>query len=160
MTSLTDNLYDGNDRKAILSLMEDKSCQHLISEAMGKKILESDQIILEDPLAQLLCMVSLAPFADSEEECVLVAAVIYWGRNQPDVFPMISEHSGQELADRCLISLSFYKGAMMRKFDRHGAPAPDFYRRIGIGTYKNIGRDDISAHFKQWESFIPEMLVG
>jgi len=113
----------------------------------------------EVPMNQIVFMTSLSTFADSEDECFDVAHIIYWGIRRVDILPLISEQSEEELANRCLISLGMFKRVLIRKHERHAAPSPEFYRRVGIKSFHQIGKENISNHFYKWELFLSEMFV-
>ena len=83
MTPLVDKLFSKSDADAIRKLWQDNSSRLLLMQEVGKKIADSDQIINELPLTQLTFMVSLSPFAESDEERNNVATIIYWGVNAP-----------------------------------------------------------------------------
>ena len=74
--------------------------------------------------------------------------------NTTDIFPLITEHKGKELAYRCLISLGFFNSALESRCKRRGSPSPSFYREIGIKTFNELKMVEISKHFLNWESFI------
>jgi len=156
MGALIEKLFTQSQSEAIKKLWEDKSSRLLIQKEVGKRLLNKDEIILDLPLHQIIFLTSLSSFADSERECWDVAEVVYWGINHDDIFPMVSQHYGKDLAYRCLISLSFFKSYMGEKCNRHGAPSPEFYRGVGVQSFHSIGEDDISEHFYKWECFLSE----
>lgn len=148
-----------SEKKAILSLLEDSGSYPHLLKAMGKRLLENEDIILEDSIGQLMIITSIAPFAESQEECVNVAQTVNWGLNRTDILPLVSKHNGKDLANRCLISLAFFYRAMEERTKRYGCPNPEFYREIGTRTYYQIGMEDLGYHFQKWECFLQEFLV-
>lgn len=159
MAALIDRLFVKSQADAIRTLWEDTSSRSLIKKEIAKTLLDNDQIINEFPLTQLMFIMSLSPFADSENECNNVAEIIYWGIHRIDIIPMVTEHNGKELAYRCLISLGFFKPILVRRWKRQGAPSPDFYRQVGIESFKRIGMVDIGNHFGKWEGYIGEFFI-
>jgi len=159
MEAFIDKLFPGSQANAIRALWYDFSSRCLLEKTIGKKIMEYDGILIDLPLTQLMFISSMSPFASNADECHDVAEILYWGIHNSDVLPLITEHNGEELANRCLISLSLFKRALITKCERHGAPSPDYYRNVGIRAFIGIGREDIGNHFKLWEHFIGEMLV-
>jgi len=159
MTALIDKLFVKSQTDAIRKLWEDTSSRTLIQQEIGKKLIDHEEIIAELPLTQIMFIVSLSPFADSEDECNNVAEIIYWGFQQPNIIPMITEHKGKELAYRCLVSLGFFKHHLIRRTERRGAPSITFYRQIGINCFNQLGRKDIGNHFAKWENFIGEFFA-
>lgn len=159
MAAFIDKLFIKSQADAIRTLWEDTSSRSLIQQEIGKKLLDHDKIIGELPLTQVMFIVSLSPFADSEKECNEIAEMVYWGIHRKDIVPMITEHNGKELAYRCLISLGFFKEYLTKRWERFGAPSPSYYRQVGIKSFKEIGRDDIGNHFGKWEGFMSEFFV-
>jgi hypothetical protein len=164
MGALIDRLFSQAESDAIRSLWADESSRRLIQQEVGKRLLESEDIIDELPLTQLMFIASLSPFASSEDECHKVASIIYWGIGRTDILPyyiddVYANRQDALYANRCLISLSFFKSALIRRWKRHGAPSIDFYRNTGIDAYHRVEMDDIGDHFRQWENFWSEMFT-
>ena len=159
MAALIDSLFSKNQADAIRKLWEDQNSRLLLEQEIGKKLISDETVLDKLPFTQLMLITSLSPFSNSEEESCIVASIIYWGIKERDILPMIAEHHGKELAYRCLISLGMFKRALTIRWKRHAAPAPVFYREVGIRSFSQIGMEDISCHFKQWESFINEFFV-
>ena len=159
MSSLIDKLFSESQADAIRQLWEDRNSRLFIEREIGKEIIDSDGLIEELPLTQLMFIASMSPFASSSNECHKVAEIVYWGIKTTDVLPLITEHQGKALAYRCLISLGIFKQALIHRCNRHGAPSPDFYRNIGKSSFNQIGMKNISEHFVQWESFLSEMFI-
>lgn len=131
-----------------------------VRRAIGCKVMFSEEIISDRAFDQLKMLTATAAFAESDQECVDVARMIHWIFRQPDVLPMISQHSGFDLLSRCLISISLFRKALERRLQRRGAPSPSFYREIGIITAKQEGMTLVAQHFDNWSGFIGETLGG
>jgi len=160
MTPLIDNLFSKSQADAIRTLWEDNNSRFLLEREIGKQLFDNEELLEQLPLAQLIFLMSLATFADSSEECYDVAEVVHWGLKKTDIVPMVTEHHGKDLAYRCLISLGFFKQAMIARTNRRGAPSVNFYRHHGISAFHHIGKDHIGRHFIQWECYINEMFVA
>ena len=161
MIPLIQKLFNESDIKHIESLISDNSDIISIHKEIGIRLIGSDAIIPELPFDQLLVILSVSPFANNSEECHDVANIITWGIHEKDILPSVVDqhHKPKELAYRCLISLSFFKSTLIHKHDRYGAPSPEFYRGIGINSFKQVGMDVISQHFLQWENFINDVFI-
>ena len=136
-----------NEEAALIKLLLDEDTRLKILKSMGNRLLKNSNIFLEDCLGQLTLITSIAPFAESQEECIDIAQTIKWGLKQKNILPLISEHKGKDLANRCLISLSFFYKAIKARTNHHGYPNHNFYRKIGIQTYLDIGEYNLSNHF-------------
>lgn len=159
MVALIDKIFRPSQAEAIRKLWEDKDSKALLKREIAKQLLKDESVLVDLPLSQIMFLMSLSSFASSENECYDVAGVIYWGISQDDIFPLITEHTGKELAYRCLISLSLFKSCMEEKTKRRGAPDIKYYRLVGINSFNVLGKTDIGSHFCQWESFIGEMFI-
>jgi len=159
MSPLIDKLFSKSQSDAIRILWEDTNSRLLLEKQIGQKLLENRDIINDLPLTQLMLVSALSPFAESSNECYRAAEILYWGIHRTDILPLVTEHQGKDLAYRCLISLGMFKMAMYKRYQYHGAPSPNFYRRVGEESFKRIGMNDIGKHFYQWESFIGEMFA-
>ena len=159
MPSLIEKLFTKSQAEAIQQLWEDKKSRLLLEQEIGKKLLDTDRVIEDLPLTQLMLITSLSSFASSPNECNDIAEIIYWGMHKSDVMPLITEHKDKELAYRCLISLGFFREVLARKCDRYGAPSPEFYRKVGARSFELIGQKEIGKHFYRWECFIGEIFI-
>jgi hypothetical protein len=157
MDELINRIFSGSQAKAIKELKEDSDCQRVLNEQIAKEFNKNDDILVENPVSQLTLIISESPFATSDNECVEVTKIVVWGLDKLDILPSIIEHEGQELAYRCLLSLSLFKEKMEKKWRFHGAPNPDFYREAGITSFHRIGSYEISEHFYQWEHFMRDL---
>lgn len=159
MIGLVNSLFSSTQIESIIKLWQDKNSRLLIEKEIGKHLLESDEILTESSFDQILVITSLSPFASSDDERQSVAHIIYWGIKRGDMLPLCTEHQGKELAYRCLISLGFFKRALIERHKRHGAPSPDFYREVGIEAFNRARMVEIGNHFYKWESFINDIFV-
>jgi len=81
MSALIDKLFTKSQADAIRQLWEDKSSRLFIEQEIGKEILNSPDVIKELPLAQLMFIASMSPFASSSDECYTIAEIVYYSRN-------------------------------------------------------------------------------
>lgn len=161
--SLITELYTPSECTVIreLCLEEDVKIKNLIKEAIGNKIILSQETILTSKPIDILFLICLnAKFATSEDECHRVAMTLYQYYNKPhNIIPLISEDIGLVLANKVLVSLSFYAEALNKRWKYHGAPSPDFYRTVSVTIFNRNGQKDIAEHHKKWESFLGELFV-
>ena len=113
-------------------------------------------VSLLSPLDQLMIIFSNADFASSDQERVDVAGIFREYAFMTDPLPLISQHSGRDLACRCLISLGLFGKMMESHYKYHAAPKPEFYREVGITEFNCINRRDLSQNFVNWENFFGE----
>lgn len=59
-----------------------------------------------------------------------------------------------EMADDCLVGLSFFRKRIERMHQRTAAPSTDYYFKAGSLAFQRLGFDEISQDFQGWVSFI------
>ena len=154
---LSGELFGEKDAEAMGRMWrDDPSLRHQIARQVGRKLMKSSEVL---PLGneQFLALISLASFADSDDECIYVYGVLKHNLTNKYPFPLITEHKGYDLASRCLVSLGFFYRNMEKRTRYYGTPEPEFYREVGQDTFKKLGRRDVSEHFTSWEGFFQEV---
>lgn len=159
--SLIEELYDSKSVQAIRSLYtDDPTIKEQLYQAFASKILEKSDTFLNSKPLDILCIIcSIAKFASSHEECHKVAIIVHKGMQLENPLPYVIEDRGFLLAEKTLVSLSFFKAAMERRNKYSGAPSADYYRKVSKMVFERNGHLDIAEHHEQWESFLSEMFV-
>lgn len=157
--SLIEELYSSKAVDLIRNLYEeDPSAKESFYQAFGNKIIESrDKILLSKPLDILLFICSTAKFC-SVDESQAVALIIYKRMQERDPLPYILDDRGLVLAEKCLVALSFFQPALMRRWKR-GGPHPSFYRNCSKKAFELEGLEEIAYHHEQWENFLGEFFI-
>ncbi len=156
--NLIEDLYSGKKRDAIISLLDDSSIRKQILAQVGME-LNKRGVVISPSNEQLMVLLSQASFANNGTECVYVAKIVRRFLMVDEPLPRVAEHQGYDLASRCLVSLGFFPKAIEKRWERYGAPKPEFYREVGKTTFHEIGRADVSENFEKWERFMQEMFV-
>lgn len=157
--ALIDELYSEEDCERIKALYkEDVSSRQVLLEAFGHKIIQNDNILTSKPLDVLALICMTAEFANSQNECHAVAIMVHKHINTKDPLPYILDDHGITLAEKCLVSLSFFLPALERRY-RKGAPSPDYYRKAGKLMFSRCDHEDIANNHEKWESFFSEMFL-
>jgi hypothetical protein len=162
MPILIEELYDSKECETIRDLYKnDESTRNILREAIGNKIILENKTILTSKPLDVLCLVCLtSKFASSEDECHRVAITVYQHLDKVnDFLPYLTDQEGLAFASKTLIALSFAYKAMERRWQRHGAPKPDYYRKASKLTFLRHGQKDIAAHHEKWEGFLGELFV-
>ena len=129
-------------------------------KSIGYAVVGSDEIITNRPFDQLKMVMAASQFASDDNECVSVARMVHWLVNKQDILPLVHCHSGFDLASRCLISISLFRGALEWRTAHRGCPPISFYRGAGIKASRNEGLEEVAKHFDNWTMFIGETLGG
>lgn len=159
---LIDQLFNSKKCGAIRELYEgEPSSRESIKNAISSTVITAtEKIIVSHPIDVLYIICSAARFADSEDECLRIANMIYqYRKNTSHLLPSIIDDVGLKFASKTLISLSLYPQALERRQKYHGAPSPAFYRGISKSIFKANRQEDISSHHEQWEHFLAEVLI-
>ena len=137
----------------------DLDVRHSFYQAFGNKIIQSqDKILISEPLNILMFICCTAKFSSSEEESQQVAMIINKRIKENNPLPYVLDDKGLDLAEKCLISLSFFYPALVKRHKK-GAPSPEFYRDVSKKVFKANGYTDLAEHHKQWEQFLIEFFV-
>lgn len=159
--SLIEQLYDSNSIDLIKSIYsEDKSSRDMLFQAIGQKIIESQEIFLiAKPLDILSLICMTASFASSKEECQQVAIILSKRLNDKNPLPYILDDQGLLLAEKTLVSLAFYSKAMEKRWRCKGAPMPSFYRNCSKLIFKKNNLDHLAENHEKWENFLSEFFI-
>ena len=159
MNALIDELYGPEDCKRVRDFYKsDNSLHSALRQAIGEQItLKSDKFLASNPI-DVICLICLtAKFASSEDECHRVSITVAQMLNELDPLPYVHRDEPLILANKCLISLSFFYKALEHRFRTRAAPSPCFYRNTSKSIFKSNKQPDIAAHHEKWEGFLGEM---
>jgi hypothetical protein len=158
--ALIDELYSPEDCTRIKAIYkEDPNSRKALLEAFGHKIIENQEILTSKPLDVLALICMTADFANSHEECQTVAVIVHKHINTANPLPYMLDDYGILLAEKCLVSLSFFLPALEARHKRKGAPSPSFYRKASKIMFSKFEHNDIAEHHEKWENFFSEMLL-
>ena len=137
----------------------------ILGELAGGESPGADTIIPCDSgggIGEALCILCLKfPGASEEGEPLVAAGMISRVARESHPLPMISEDRGTLLCAKTLVSLALFLPAMISRWKRRGAPAPEFYRNAAVGMLRGgptIAHKALSAHHRGWEDFLHEQL--
>jgi hypothetical protein len=65
-----------------------------------------------------------------------------------------------EIADCCLVGVSFFRKNLESKYQHKASPSPDYYSNAGAMAFSRLGFEDISSDFKGWTSFISKEMTN
>jgi hypothetical protein len=158
--ALIDELYAPEDCERIKAIYsEDVSARQSLMQSFGHRIIANENILTSKPLDILALLCMTATFASSPLECQTVAVIVHKHILDANPLPYIVDDHGITLAEKCLVSLSFFLPAMESRHKRRGAPSPSFYRSASKIMFSRCDHQDIADHHEQWESFFAEMLL-
>jgi hypothetical protein len=155
-------LYDEKKQKALESLYSDSdsSTQLLIRSTIAEALKDCPKILESHGSDWVLC--TLASFHKPEEDTMRVYQAIM---TQFDKFEIgllddkIQWRETNEIADSCLVGLSFFRKYLETKHKFKALPSPDYYRKAGTVAFHRLGYDDIADEFDSWVVFIQSEMV-
>jgi len=115
----------------------------------------NDREVHERNLTFLMGVTFGADFADSDDERVYVAKATL---NQlvTGIVSMTAVYTGgRDIAERCLISLSFFEEELCR---RTGASSSDYYRNLGIYLFNKCREWSVAKNFDRWRNHLYKKL--
>ncbi len=153
---ISNELYGENNARAIETLMDDKVSQGVLLQRMGMDLLHNDSVLISPSLEQMMLIFSVPSFNKTDEEVVFVAQTATKYLKVRNILPLASEQSGYDFAARTLISCGFFLKALERRYERHAAPSPDFYRERAKKEFERIDREDVAENFDKWTAYMNE----
>ena len=64
-----------------------------------------------------------------------------------------------EIADCCLVGISFFRKYIEIKHQRKALPSPDYYVKAGAMAFLRLGFENIGSDFNGWTSFISKEMT-
>jgi len=159
---LIGHLYPADTCESIRALWADHSSRPAIQQAIGMRLMENEAVLPSGvgraiDMMMLTCMTS--KFAESEDECATVAVLVVQQMRAVRILPMVTEDKGLAFAGKALVSLAFFHRALERRCLRHGAPSPDYYRKVSQLELRRHDHDAVAIHHSAWEVFLSEVFV-
>lgn len=65
-----------------------------------------------------------------------------------------------DVADCCLVGLSFFKKYIETKHQRKALPSPEYYSKAGSVAFQRLGFDDVGKNFDGWINFIQKEMTN
>ena len=147
---LSRDLFGEKQDKPIKKLWKDEKTKKFMIKEASKEMLKSPDLLPAHPFEQIQALMYDNSFA-SDEESIYVAGIIKKLIQDPkEIFPYITEQTGIELAEKCLISCGFFKKQMQAKSKRQQYPPPKFYENIGKEIFKRNKVYNLGNNFNLW----------
>ena len=163
MRGLIKCLYDDETQKSLESLYldEDSKTQLLIRSVIAESLKDCPKIFDVNGADWVLC--TLSSFHKSPDDTMRIYQSIMSNLNRFSVGLLddkIKWRELNEIADSCLVGLSFFRRHMEAKHRRRALPSPDYYREAGSAAFHKLGFDEISTEFNSWVSFIEKEMTN
>lgn len=155
-------LYDEKKQNAFESVYNNSSIntQLLIRSTIAEALKDCPRILESHGSDFILC--TLASYHKNEEDTMRIYqsimhmfSVISFGFLTED----IKFKEMNEVADSCLVGISFFRERMEWLNQRKAAPSVSYYKKMGAVAFHHLGYDAIGDDFNGWISFIEKELV-
>lgn len=163
MYGLINAVYDERKQKAFESLYLDSSSrdQFLMRAGLAETLKDCPKFISSHGTDWILC--SLASYHKSEDETMRVFQGVM--RKMDGIsFGLLTDdiryREMNELADSCLICISFFRKRVEMMHQRSAAPSVDYYMKVGSVAFQRLGWDGIADNFNGWVEFIEDQFVA
>jgi hypothetical protein len=155
-------LYNEKEQKALESLYSDSdsATQLLIRSTIAEALKDCPKILESHGSDWILC--TLSSFHKSSDDTMRVYQSIMSNLGHFSIGLLddkIQWREVNEIADSCLVGLSFFREYMEAKHRRRALPSTDYYREAGSAAFHKLGFDEISEEFNGWVSFIEKEMT-
>jgi hypothetical protein len=157
--SLLEHIFPNERKNSVVEVMTDDRLRNELLTKAGAEIINSNRAFFSYPLEQIEAM-SLQPDFAPLSEKYHIAGIITKRMNSIDVLPYITEHSGKDLAERCLLSVCFFYNALRRKENQYSAPSPEFYMKVGQSEFEKMHQYGISNNLPLWKDFWNDIIAA
>ena len=163
MYGLIETLYTPENQKAFEKLYLDSEPkeQMLLRSTLAEALKDCPKILTSHGSDWILC--TLASYQKSEDDTMRVYSAIM---RHLDSFSFglltdeIKWREMNEVADSCLVGLSFFRKYIEVKHKRKASPSPDYYTKAGAVAFNRLGWEDIGDDFNGWISFIEKEMTS
>lgn len=157
MYGLIQCLYTTENQKAFEKLYMDSDSkeQMLLRYTIAEALKDCPKILTSHGSDWILC--TLASYKKSEDDTMRIYAGIM--RNLEKFhFGVLTEDIKwkeiNDIADSCLVGLSFFRKYVELKHKLKALPSPDYYFDVGSAAFSRIGFENIGEDFSGWVNFL------
>ncbi len=163
MYGLIKCLYSDDKQKALESLYSDSdsSTQLLIRSTIAEALKDCPRLLESHGSDWVLC--TLCSYHKPQDDTMRIYQSIMSHLDKFSVGLLddkIQWRELNEIADSCLVGLSFFRKFLEEKHKRKALPSPDYYREAGSAAFRRLGFDEIGAEFNGWVSFIEKEMTN
>lgn len=157
MYGIIQELYNDKNQEAFVKLYNDSesNVQLLMRSTIAEAFKDCPRILESHGSDWILCTLSSYHKGDNDTLRIFQALMnkfdsISFGMLTDD----IKYRTTTDIADTCLVGLSFFRDKINSLHKRRAAPSADYYIKTGSLAFHRIGFDNIGDDFNGWVSFI------
>lgn len=147
-------IFTDHQPDEIQRLWNDPESKILLLQQTSFELQDNGGIIWCYPAEQVISMMLEPKFAGLDEGLYVGRTVNRYMHYPKDVLPLVSEHQGLALAERCLIGLGFFWDRIAQMRERCGAPSPQYYMRVGQREFRRNGFPTLAENMPKWQEFL------
>ena len=161
MHGLIQTLYGKKKQEDFISLYgsSTSSEQMLLRATLAEALKDCPRILPSHGTDWILC--TLASYHKSEEDTARVFQAVMRKLDKISFGLLTEEIKWKEMndvADDCLVGISFFRSWMERMHVRRSAPSVEYYKKAGELAFYRLGFESISEDFEGWIDFIEKEL--
>jgi hypothetical protein len=144
-----------------LYVESDSKEQLLLRSTIAEALKDCPKILPSHGCDWILC--TLASYNQSEDDTMRIYSAIMRNLDKFE-FGLLTDdikwREMNEVADSCLVGLSFFKKYIALKHQFKAAPSPDYYSQAGSIAFKRLGFNEIGENFVGWINFISKEMTN
>ena|ERR1035437_3588562 len=163
MYGLISCLYNKKNQEAFKKLYLDSELrdQMLLRSTIAEALKDCPRILESHGADWILC--SLASYHKSEDDTMRIYAGIMRHLESFSIGLLTDDikwKETNEIADCCLVGISFFRKYLETKHKQKALPSPDYYSKAGAMAFSHLGFEDIGSDFNGWTSFITKEMTN
>jgi hypothetical protein len=162
MYGLIQALYNDKKQEAFKSLYvnSESKDQLLLRSTIAEALKDCPKILKSHGSDWILC--TLSSYHQSPEDTTRIYQGIMKHLEHFSFGLLTDDIKWREMndvADSCLVGLSFFKENINFKHKRKAAPSPEYYFKVGSVAFQRLGFDKIGSDFTGWVQFIQKEMT-
>lgn len=162
MYGLIQALYSSDKQRAFEKLYIDSEPkeQMLLRSTLAEALKDCPKILPANGCDWILCTLSL--YHKSPDDTMRVYQSIIKHLDHFSFGILTDEIKWREMndiADSCLVGLSFFRKYIEEKHKRKALPSPDYYGKAGAVAFSRLGFEDIGDNFSGWTNFLEKEFI-
>jgi hypothetical protein len=163
MYGIINCLYSEKNQQAFEKLYLDSEPkeQMILRSTIAEAFKDCPRILESNGADWVLC--TLASYHKSEDDTMRVYSGIMRHLKNFSIGLLTDDIKWKEIneiADCCLVGVSFFRKNLESKYQHKASPSPDYYSNAGAMAFSRLGFEDISSDFKGWTSFISKEMTN
>lgn len=163
MYGLIKCLYDDKKQQSLETLYSesDSHTQLLIRSTIAEALKDCPRLIESHGSDWVLC--TLASFNKPEDDTMRVYQAIMSNFDSFSIGLLddrIRLRNPEQIADSCLVGLSFFRKYLELKHRHNALPSPEYWSKVGSVAFSRLGYNRIGQEFDSWVVFINKEMVN